>query len=107
VLSVAEAARITHAIWGQSSYKSGPQSLLMRLIHHKKPGITLSLASHSICVHLMSGRASPVSKRIFQQQQPQGTKSHRVCAKVAPAIQKRNKSSRAIAFALAGMTFNQ
>jgi hypothetical protein len=36
VLSVADAARITHAIWGQSSYKSGPQSLLMRLIHHKK-----------------------------------------------------------------------
>jgi hypothetical protein len=54
----------------------------------------------------MSGRASPVSKRIFQQQ-PQGTKSHCVGAKVAPAIQKCNKSSRAIAFALAGMTFNQ
>jgi hypothetical protein len=56
----------------------------------------------------MSGRTSPVSKRIFfQQQQPHGTKSHRVGAKVAPAIQKCNKSSRAIAFALAGMTFNQ
>lgn len=87
-LSVAEPARITHAIWGQSSYKSEPQSLLMRLIHHKKAGVTLSLASHSICVHLLWAGASSVPKRIFQQQ---GKKSPRDDAKVARAIQKCNK----------------
>lgn len=83
----AELARITHAIWGQSSYKSEPQSLLMRLIHHKKARHHfVTRTTHSICVHLINERIARAENAFFSQQPP--GKKCRASTKKAPAVPK-------------------